>query len=104
MVLLRTLQTETLCYAFYLRVLVPFIFPAISSSIAASCNQDFYAKRKGSQRMLFPLSMKVKEANPRASPGRKPYLCLFSLEGSQSKIMRISQGHDVPLLPLHKIS
>lgn len=79
-------------------------FSVISSSIAVSCNQDFYATRKGSQRTLFPLSMKVKEANSRASVGRKPYLCLFSLEGSQSKMMRISQGHDIPLLPLHKIS
>lgn len=52
--------------------------PVISSSIAASLKRDFYTKRKGSQRMLLPLSMRVEEANPRASAGRWPYLCLFA--------------------------
>lgn len=48
-------------------------FPVISFIIVTSYNQDFYAKRKGYKRMLFPLPLKVEEANPQASAGRKPY-------------------------------
>lgn len=35
-------------------------------------NQDLYAKRKGYERMLFLLTLKVKEVNPKSSAGRKP--------------------------------
>lgn len=35
-------------------------------------NQDLYAKRKGYKRMLFLLTLKVKEVNPKSSAGRKP--------------------------------
>lgn len=78
--------------------------PVISSVFITSYNQDLYATRKGYKRVPFPLSLQAEGANPRASAGRKPYVCLFSLEGSQSKIMRIPRGPDVPLPPLHKIS
>lgn len=51
------------------------IFSLFLVSFVTWYNQDLYAKRKGYKRMLFLLTVKVKEVNPKASAGRK--LCFY---------------------------
>lgn len=70
-------------------------FPPQPRIVVTSHNRDFYAKEKKVLRECSFHSMKMKEGNEKTFCWKEA-LFLFSLEGSQRKIMRISQGHDVP--------